>query len=340
MFFRVMSRCEVIFWDVGQGDASSICLPDGTYILIDTGPNAKKGNPLPRWFAEHPDERIRKVVITHNHRDHFGGLSSLLEAGCDIDEVVMLSDKACYEMPTQVDFRLLKSALESKAKLGKIKLTWLRMSPYELFKDEHYSLTMVHPEALEIPSMVDKNYSSMIVRLDSAVRSNAPVIVWGGDALLKDVKRCLAPNRPEILMGPHHGKPQDGFCSIDTCAKELGNICPKCLFVSVGTSNAYNHPDRYFLLAATELGVRICCSEITERCGKFVRNGVDIYPGNLMLGIRKPPKAIECRGGMRVFVDDNGNLSFDECQSEFEEAVKRVGNRFCEKRGKVNNRNQ
>ena len=77
----MMSDWEVIFWDVGQGDASTVRLSDGTYILIDAGPIAKQGNPLSRWFAANPTARVRKVVLTHNHRDHFGGLVSLLEGG-------------------------------------------------------------------------------------------------------------------------------------------------------------------------------------------------------------------------------------------------------------------
>jgi competence protein ComEC len=82
---------EVIFWDVGQGDATSIRLPTGDYILIDTGPvSATSGsNPLVQWFLSAPaPKRIKYVLITHNDLDHVGGLLSLAgEAGQSIETV-------------------------------------------------------------------------------------------------------------------------------------------------------------------------------------------------------------------------------------------------------------
>lgn len=62
---------EVVFWDVGQGDATTIKLPDGSYILIDAGPATQKGNPLPGWFRRMGEPPIKLAVVTHSHMDHF-----------------------------------------------------------------------------------------------------------------------------------------------------------------------------------------------------------------------------------------------------------------------------
>ena len=62
---------EVVFWDVGQGDATSICLPNGEYMLIDTGPISGSigANPLVQWIR---GRRIKFIIATHNDLDHIG----------------------------------------------------------------------------------------------------------------------------------------------------------------------------------------------------------------------------------------------------------------------------
>lgn len=68
---------EIIFFDVGQGDAILI-QQDNFQILIDGGPDdaiiyhlAKK---MPLY-----DKNIEIVVLTHPHEDHIGGLMNVLE---------------------------------------------------------------------------------------------------------------------------------------------------------------------------------------------------------------------------------------------------------------------
>jgi len=333
MSCRAMPDCEVIFWDVGQGDASTLKLPDGSYILIDAGPIAKNGNPVSRWFAEHANSVVRKVVITHNHRDHFGGLISLLEANRSIEEVLMVPDKSVYEDPTKIDFRLLRQAIATKVNAGKLKLTWFSGAPYEIYRDESMCLVAKRPEALPVPSTASQNVTSMVLQLESPKNPDVPVIVWGGDALLQEVQSCVSPARPGVLIGPHHGEPQDRIRDKAAYKALLRTFSPGCLYVSVGTCNRYRHPQKLYLFSAAELGSTVCCSEITPRCGKYRHEGQDVYPGSMMLGIRKPFGAIECRGSMRVKVSQGGELLFDDCQVEFLEAVTGVENRYCKKSG-------
>ncbi len=40
-----MHEWEIVFWDVGQGDATSIRLPDGSFVLVDFGPSAHSEKP-------------------------------------------------------------------------------------------------------------------------------------------------------------------------------------------------------------------------------------------------------------------------------------------------------
>ncbi|MDD4410239.1 MAG: MBL fold metallo-hydrolase [Candidatus Shapirobacteria bacterium] len=67
---------EVIFCDVGQGDATLVTYKNWQ-MLIDTGPNNKKvltclSRNMPFW-----DKTIELLMITHGDSDHTGGLTDI-----------------------------------------------------------------------------------------------------------------------------------------------------------------------------------------------------------------------------------------------------------------------
>jgi len=70
-------QLKVYFFDVGQGDAIFIELPDGRQILIDGGPNdkvvEKLNQVMPFW-----DRSIDIVIATHADADHITGLVPVL----------------------------------------------------------------------------------------------------------------------------------------------------------------------------------------------------------------------------------------------------------------------
>ena len=78
---------EVVFLDVGQGDAIFIRTPQGHIILLDGGGKPaymgdfdETGRFVVVPFLEH--RRIKKldmVIVSHPHEDHYGGLFPVLE---------------------------------------------------------------------------------------------------------------------------------------------------------------------------------------------------------------------------------------------------------------------
>ncbi|WP_263784285.1 DNA internalization-related competence protein ComEC/Rec2 [Salinibacter grassmerensis] len=75
---------DVVFFDVGQGDAVLLKTSSDHHILIDTGPRSPSGAAaeyvvlpfLKRWGIR----RLDLVVISHSDEDHLGGLPALLRA--------------------------------------------------------------------------------------------------------------------------------------------------------------------------------------------------------------------------------------------------------------------
>ena len=75
---------EVVFFDVGQGDAAFVRCPNGRTLIIDGG----EANPyydygqrvLLPFLRQRHINRIDIVIASHPHSDHVGGLVSLLTA--------------------------------------------------------------------------------------------------------------------------------------------------------------------------------------------------------------------------------------------------------------------
>ncbi len=76
---RPGDRLEVVFLDVGQGDAAFISTPAGRQIVVDGGPGRLD---MVRFLGEHMppgDRTLELVVLTHPHSDHLTGLLETLE---------------------------------------------------------------------------------------------------------------------------------------------------------------------------------------------------------------------------------------------------------------------
>ncbi len=82
---------EVLFFDVGQGDAALLTLPGGRHVLVDAGVRSEYADAGTRTILPHLRragiDRLDAVVVTHPHADHLGGLPALLRA-VEVGQVV------------------------------------------------------------------------------------------------------------------------------------------------------------------------------------------------------------------------------------------------------------
>jgi competence protein ComEC len=82
---------EVLFFDVGQGDAALVRLPSGRHILIDAGISDGFSDSGKRVILPHLERfgirRIDAVIASHPHTDHIGGLASVLR-GVPVGRVI------------------------------------------------------------------------------------------------------------------------------------------------------------------------------------------------------------------------------------------------------------
>lgn len=75
---------DIVFFDVGHGDAALVSLPNDRHLLIDAGERDAYSDQGVRTILPHLERygisRLDAVVISHPHSDHLGGLPALLRS--------------------------------------------------------------------------------------------------------------------------------------------------------------------------------------------------------------------------------------------------------------------
>ena len=103
------SCLELVFFDVGQGDAVLISAPGDYHILVDGGEMGAYTREIRPYLQAQGIRALDLVVVTHPHEDHLGGVVRLLED--DRIEVAQILESG-YAHATRLYERFLELALE------------------------------------------------------------------------------------------------------------------------------------------------------------------------------------------------------------------------------------
>ena len=232
-------RTKIVFCDVGQGDAAYIRIRNMIDILIDAGPNRKVlnclGKHMPFW-----DRKIEMIFISHNQKDHFGGVDYVLDR-YQVGTMYLVND---------INRGLVYNTLIKKINNKKIKIKEEITGKSIIFMNNKLSI-LWPPKGLV--SNNDNDFSSVIL-------FDAPTIkiLFTGDAS-PFVLNSIVENghdhslqKINILKIPHHGS-KNGLNK-----NFLGLADPSLAVISVGKNNSYGHPSKEVLnmLKAKNVKVR------------------------------------------------------------------------------------
>lgn len=241
---------QVLFLDVGQGDAALVQTGDGTTMLLDAGgsvnggPDPGAGSVLPVLSALRVT-RLNVVVMSHPHPDHYGGLEAVLNSVA-VDE---LWDTGQAEAEGGAGAqRIVELARARGAKIRR---------PAELCGREHAlgnaALSVVAP-CPGFDEAFGPNDNSFVVRMQHGQRS----FLFTGDveeaAERELVARYGRALDSDVLKIPHHGSRTSSSEGL------LKLVTPWVALVSAGRANRFGHPHQ----------------DVVQRLGRLARNTLRI----------------------------------------------------------------
>ncbi|MBR6915251.1 MAG: MBL fold metallo-hydrolase, partial [Clostridia bacterium] len=223
---------SVTFIDVGQGDAALI-MTEKTAIAVDVGPTESGEKTADRIFAL--AGKLDCVVITHQHEDHMGALSEVLET-VPTDRVVMNADASDGSYFTRaLDVIEEKEIPVTEAKAG------------DVIEIGDITLEIIAPISY---SEEDKNSNSVVLR---ASAEGVSVLITG-DATVDEETQVLEKHgdlKADILKVGHHGS------STSTSEEFLRAVSPSIAVISCGEGNAYGLPHYSTLTRLREAGAEV-----------------------------------------------------------------------------------
>jgi beta-lactamase superfamily II metal-dependent hydrolase len=217
------ARVELIFLDVGQGDAVLVRGPQGKTALIDAGP---RGAHVADQLAELGVDTIHLVVASHGHADHIGGLEAVLRR---------------FPVRAYLDNELPHTTQTYRSLMAWVERTRARDSALYLRPTARtISLGELRFRVLPPPDWApDHNDRSVGLLLEfGEFRALFP-----GDAEGAGLAHFVAQGLPRVtvLKASHHGA-RNGVSR-----EWLQAVRPSVVVISVGVRNAYGHPDPWAL---------------------------------------------------------------------------------------------
>ena len=233
---------QVTYIDVGQGDAVLVRTQEKT-ILIDAGDDNKdaaNGAIIP-YLKKEGIRHIDVAVISHPHRDHFGGFIDLIPAisigkfyyAADTlsqpEKLIRESTEAkiyrrMHDMIVEKNIPYVKASLNDKLDWGKdIKVEVLHVSET---RDGDY----------ENPLKVNQNNNSIALKVTAGKIS----YLFSGDAE-KEAEATMVEMfgkklKSTVYKAGHHGsKTSSSHAFLDAVQPEYAIIC-------VGADNSFKHP--------------------------------------------------------------------------------------------------
>jgi competence protein ComEC len=275
---------HIAFLNVGQGDTTVVCNPQThEAIVVDCL------NPVAVWdlLQRENVHRVRAVVVTHLHRDHYAGLITFLE-GCEPRNIDW--DAVYFYWLPQIAQReqLLDDddghsqgedilALQQKKKLDTYRTlaVWIG----EPGNERRYRLPdrldevnvqgmvfeLLHPTPSKIGRLAlsgKLNNLSIVLRVSSG---EASVLLTGDlepdgwDVLMENMLDLSS----DVLKFPHHGA-----WKRDDVDALLDQVRPEIVIMSVGTvGHQYEHPNSHvFDALKRRVEIKVLCTQATKKC--------------------------------------------------------------------------
>jgi len=213
---------SVHFVDVGQGDCSLI-ISNGEAVLIDAG-EVEYGDTVVKYLKAQGVEKLKYVIVSHQHTDHMGGMSKVLK-NFEVGELLMppIPDEL---FPTNSTYDNYLDTMDSEnVNVTEAENCTLKVGDVEL------KLYVQDVNA----GYEDLNNFSIVVKATHGDNS----FIFAGDAEFDEedkLSRSGYDLSAKVMKVNHHGSGgSSGYNFLDA-------VKPDYAVISVGRNNDYGHP--------------------------------------------------------------------------------------------------
>ena len=241
----VSGKVTVKMLNVGQGDAILIETPEQT-VLVDTS-DVDERDKLAKELKKANVKNIDKVILTHPHADHIGGMDVLFDGGYKIGMI--------YDNGMPSTSKLFTGYLK-KAKAQGVKRQGLKAGDV-LDLGGGVRFEVLSPSADLVKKGQDKGYKhnpnneSVVGRLVFGDFT----MLFTGDAEKETEAAILQAHRDGVkslvLKAPHHGS------HTSSSKAYLDAVQPEVCIISCGAGNDYGHPHKETLAAYKKIKAKI-----------------------------------------------------------------------------------
>lgn len=244
---------EIIFFDVGQGDAALIKTPLGHHILIDGGPDSsileKLGKEMPFWKRS-----VDLIIMTHPHEDHFAGFIEILKR-YHVKNIMwtgVLADTALFK--------------EWQELIDKERANIYIAEQGQLIYGGSAVLKILHPfDSFENQKVQNMDNTSVVVKVLFGENN----FLFTGDAFReteRDLVRRGINLTSNVLQVGHHGS------RTSSVPEFVAAVLPELAVISAGKDNRNGHPHEETLETLADYDITVLR---TDELGniKVISNG-------------------------------------------------------------------
>ncbi len=246
-----LNRIELTMIDVGTGESILLELPNNKTILVDCGNDLGKAGK----YAVLPVLKnkginvIDMVIISHGHRDHYGGLKEILKT-------VTIKSIAYSESTHLPITNVIKGNDVRNGSISKTPLT----AGDEITGLGEVSLKIIHPNKERYSN---ENNNSLVMLLSFGEQK----MLFTGD-IEEEVERELVKQNLitdiDILKVAHHGSRTSSIFSF------MNKALPEIALISSGKNKKYNHPHKEIVSAFTDRNISMYTTRLDGALTVFI----------------------------------------------------------------------